>query len=111
MNRMSSGGPMNPDPVMGALSDPSKRRAAAQIIGQAYVVAHNLATTNREALDKIADVLMTRKEIFGDELVDLLDSVGIRIPELDYGDEAIWPPPFFTFSAPERSQPKEIPAG
>ena len=38
---------------------------------------------------------MERKEIFGDELVDLLDSVGIRIPELDYGDESIWPPPFF----------------
>jgi cell division protease FtsH len=112
MTRMGSGGgPMNPDPVMGALSDPSKRRAAAQIIGQAYVVAHNLATTNREALDKIADVLMARKEIFGDELVDLLDSVGIRIPELDYGDEAIWPPPFFTISSAERGQPKEIAAG
>ena len=30
---------------------------------------------------------MERKEIFGDELVDLLDSVGIRIPELDYSDD------------------------
>ena len=30
---------------------------------------------------------MARKEIFGDELVDLLNSVGIRIPELDYSDE------------------------
>ena len=111
MNRMGGGGPMAPDPISAALSDPSKRRAGAQIIGQAYVVAHNLATTNREALDKIADVLMARKEIFGDELVDLLDSVGIRIPELDYGDEAIWPPPFFTVSAPQRPQPpKEIEA-
>jgi ATP-dependent Zn protease len=110
MNRMSGGGPMNPDPVMGALSDPSKRRAGAQIIGQAYVVAHNLATTNREGLDKIADVLMARKEIFGDELVDLLNSVGIRIPELDYSDEAIWPAPFFALTAPERPQPKGAPA-
>ena len=109
MNRMSGGGPMNPDPVMGALSDPSKRRAAAQIIGQAYVVAHNLATSNREALDKIAEVLMSRKEIFGDELVDLLNSVGIRIPELDYSDESIWPAPFFALS-PERPQRKGIPA-
>ncbi|HEU5279312.1 MAG TPA: AAA family ATPase [Gaiellaceae bacterium] len=110
MNRISFGGPMNPDPVSGALSDPSKRRAAAQIIGQAYVVAHNLATTNREALDKIASVLMERKEIFGDELVDLLDSVGIRIPELDYSDEAIWPPPFFAFAGGERPRPKELEA-
>ena len=51
-------------------------------------------------LEKISDVLMERKEIFGDELLDLLNSVGIRIPELDYGDEAIWPPPFFSLSAP-----------
>ncbi|HEY7344410.1 MAG TPA: AAA family ATPase [Gaiella sp.] len=108
MNRMGGGGPMAPDPVAGALSDPAKRRAAAQIIGQAYVVAHNLATTNREGLDRIAEVLMDKKEIFGDELMDLLDSVGIRIPELDYGDEATWPPPFFTISAPERARPKEI---
>ena len=42
---------------------------------------------------------MERKEIFGDELVDLLDSVGIRIPELDYGDEAIWPAPFFAIAS------------
>jgi hypothetical protein len=40
--------------------------------------------------------------------MDLLDSVGIRIPELDYGDEATWPPPFFTISSPERARPKEI---
>ena len=99
MNRMGGGGPMAPDPISAALSDPSKRRAGAQIIGQAYVIAHNLATTNREALDKIADVLIARKEIFGDELVDLLDSVGIRIPDLDYSDDAIWPPPFFTISS------------
>ena len=110
MNRMSGGGPMNPDPVMGALSDPSKRRAAGQIIGQAYVVAHNLATSNREGLDKIAEVLMARKEIFGDELVDLLNSVGIRIPELDYSDESIWPAPFFAVLPHERPQPKGIPA-
>ncbi len=111
MNRMGGGGPMNPDPVGSALMDPAKRRAGAQIIGQAYLVAHNLATTNREALDKIADVLMARKEIFGDELIDLLDSVGIRIPELDYSDEAIWPAPFFSVSSPERAKPKELPAG
>jgi cell division protease FtsH len=96
MNRMGGGGPMAPDPISAALSDPSKRRAGAQIIGQAYVVAHNLANSNRDALDRIADVLISRKEIFGDELVDLLNSVGLRIPELDYSDEEIWPPPFFS---------------
>jgi hypothetical protein len=108
MNRMGGGGgPMGPDPITGALSDPSKRRAAGQIIGQAYVVAHNLAKENQEALDRIADVLMEKKEIFGDELLDLLDSVGLRIPDLDYGDEEVWPPPFFAVTSGER-RPKEF---
>jgi cell division protease FtsH len=102
MNRMGGGGPMAPDPISAALSDPSKRRAGAQIIGQAYVVAHNLANSNRDALDRIADVLIARKEIFGDELIDLLNSVGLRIPELDYSDEEIWPPPFFSVIGGQR---------
>ncbi|HEX5582967.1 AAA family ATPase [Gaiella sp.] len=109
MNRMGGGGQMAPDPISSALSDPSKRRAASQIIGQAYVVAHNLAKSNTEALDRIAGVLMERKEIFGDELLDLLDSVGLRVPELDYGDESVWPPPFFTITSRER-RPREIEA-
>jgi hypothetical protein len=52
---------------------------------------------------------MEKKEIFGDELLDLLDSVGLRIPELDYGDEDVWPPPFFAVASHER-RPKEIEA-
>ena len=55
MNRMGGGGPMGPDPISSALSDPAKRRVGAQIIGQAYVVAHNLARENQEALGRIAD--------------------------------------------------------
>jgi len=111
MNRMGGGGGMMaPDPISSALSDPSKRRVGAQIIGQAYLVAHNLAGSNREALDKIADVLIDKKEIFGDELVDLLDSLGIRIPELDYSDESIWPPPFFALSSERPQPPKSLPA-
>ena len=54
---------------------------------------------------------MEKKEIFGDELLDLLDSVGLRIPELDYGDEDVWPPPFFAVSSHERERrPREVEA-
>ena len=52
---------------------------------------------------------MERKEIFGDELIDLLDSVGIRIPELDYGDEAIWPAPFFELARRHARSRRELP--
>ena len=53
----SGGGPFDPDPISGVLSDPSKRTVAAQILGQAYVTAHNVMKTNRAGIDRIADVL------------------------------------------------------
>jgi ATP-dependent Zn protease len=109
MNRMGGGGAMNPDPVSGGLMDPAKRKVGAQILGQAYVVAHNLAAANQEPIEKIADAVIEKKELFGDQLLDLLDSVGIRIPEIDYGDESVWPSPFFSISSPDRRQ-KEIEA-
>jgi hypothetical protein len=92
MSRSGGGGPFDADPIAGVLGDPSKRTVAAQVIGQAYVTAHNLATLNRQAIERIADALEDKREIMGDELLDLLDSQGIRIPDIDYGDEAVWPP-------------------
>jgi ATP-dependent Zn protease len=112
MNR-TGGGMMSGDPISGILSDPSKRKVTAQMLGQAYVVAHNLVLLNREGVEKIADAVLERKELFGDELVDLLDSVGLRLPEIDYADESSWPPPFFSISAGRRRPPApmELPAG
>ena len=60
------------------LSDPSKRTVAAQILGQAYVTAHNVAIVNRAGIDTIADALEDRREIMGDELLELLESAEIR---------------------------------
>jgi cell division protease FtsH len=108
MNR-TGGGMMSGDPVSGILSDPSKRKVTAQMLGQAYVVAHNLVVLNRDGVEKIADAVLERKELFGDELVDLLDSVGLRLPEIDYADESSWPPPFFSISAGRRRPPTAAP--
>ncbi|MDQ4029535.1 MAG: AAA family ATPase [Actinomycetota bacterium] len=91
MNRTSGGGPFDANPIAGVLRDQEKRRMAAQILGQAYVRAHNLMLTNREAVEKIADELVERREIYGDELVALLESQNLRRPELDYAQEATWP--------------------
>jgi len=107
MNRMGGSGPMNPDPVSGGLMDPAKRKVGAQILGQAYVVAHNLAVANTGPIEKIADAVTEKKELFGDDLLDLLDSVGIRIPEIDYGDDSVWPSPFFSISRPSRPELRE----
>ena len=51
MNR-TGGGPFAHDPISGALSDPDKRKAAAQILGQAYVKAFNLIQANKEAVSQ-----------------------------------------------------------
>jgi ATP-dependent Zn protease len=92
----SGGGPFDPDPISGVLSDPSKRTIAAQILGQAYVTAHNVAKANRAGIDRIADALEARLEIMGDELIELLDTSGLAIPEFDLADESSWPPAEFS---------------
>ena len=73
------------------LSDRDKRRSAAQILGQAYVMAYALMVENREPLERIADALIERKELHGDEVVDLLKTVGLRRPEIDLMDPNTWP--------------------
>ncbi len=109
MSRSGGGGPFDADPIAGVLGDPAKRTVAAQIIGQAYVTAHNLAILNRDAIERIADALEDKREIMGDELLDLLDSQGIRIPEIDYGDDSAWPPLEFS-AAIGRGGPGTAPA-
>jgi ATP-dependent Zn protease len=91
MNRASGGMPMMPDPISSVLSDREKHRAAAQILGQAYVTAYALMAGNREPLERIADTLVERKEMHGDEVVDLLSSVGLKRPEIDLMDDRTWP--------------------
>jgi hypothetical protein len=91
MNRTSGGGPFAGDPIAGVLTDRDKRRMAARILGQAYVAAHALVQHNREAVERIADALVERREIFGDELLGLLEGAQLQRPELDYADEAAWP--------------------
>jgi ATP-dependent Zn protease len=92
MNRTSGGGPFDGNPISGVLQDGDKRRLAAQILGQAYVSAYNLVVHNKDAVEKIADELVVRREVFGDELVEILDSVNLHMPVLDLSKEDTWPP-------------------
>jgi ATP-dependent Zn protease len=90
MNRASSGS-FSADAIGNTLSSPGKRRAVAQLLGQAYVTAYALMATNKDALNRIADTLVERKEMHGDEVVDLLNSVGLVRPVIDVGDDSTWP--------------------
>jgi hypothetical protein len=93
MNRASTGGTPfgGGDPIGAVLGDRDKRRAAAQLLGQAYVTAYALMAANREPIERIADTLVERKEIYGDEVTDLLSSVGLQRPPLDLMDDRTWP--------------------
>jgi hypothetical protein len=91
MNRTSGGGPFTENPIAGVLGDHDKRKLAGQILGQAYVQAYNLVLHNKDAVEKIADELVVRREVFGDELVEILDNAKLIMPEVDYADEKSWP--------------------
>ena len=91
MNRTSGGAPFAENPIAGVLSDREKKRLAAQILGQAYVSAHNLMLHNKEAVSRIADELVVRREVFGDELLEILDRAQLRMPEIDLASEDSWP--------------------
>jgi ATP-dependent Zn protease len=93
MNRTSGGAPFTENPIGSVLGDRDKRPIVAQILGQAYVAAHNLVLANREAVEHIADVLQARRELFGDELLELLEESKLEIPQVDLADESAWPAP------------------
>jgi ATP-dependent Zn protease len=91
MNRAAGGGMMQGDPVASVLGDAAKRRAAAQILGQTYLTAVCLIRHNREEVARIADTLIERKELHGDEVVELLDAARLEAPVIDITDDEIWP--------------------
>jgi cell division protease FtsH len=91
MNRTGGGGAFGADPIAGVLSDPQKRTLAAQILGQAYVSAHNLMQHNKDAISRLADELVRRQEVFGDELVAILDGANLTMPTIDLSSEDAWP--------------------
>jgi cell division protease FtsH len=91
MNRSRAGSPMTGDPIGAVLGDPAKRKAAAQILGQTYLTAVCLIRHNREQVAEIAEVLLERKELHGDEIVEILDAARLEAPTIDITDETIWP--------------------
>jgi cell division protease FtsH len=90
INRTKSGGPGG-DPLGAVLSDPQQRALVEQLLGQAYLAAHHLVEANREAVERVADVLVDRRELYGDEVVNLLDAQSLRLPEVDLMKDEAWP--------------------
>jgi hypothetical protein len=91
MNRAAGGSVMAADPIAAVLGDPAKRKSAAQILGQAYLTGTCLIRHNREQTARVAETLIERKELHGDEVVEVLDAAGLEAPVIDLTDDTIWP--------------------
>jgi ATP-dependent Zn protease len=91
MRRGQMSNMMQSDPVGAVLMDGDKRQAAAQILGQAYVTAFNLIRHNQEKVEQIAEVLVERREMHGDEVLEMLDRARLEEPQIDLLDENAWP--------------------
>jgi hypothetical protein len=90
MNR-TGGGPLTADPISGVLGDPNKRRMAAQLLGQAYMAAHLLVAANRDGVENVAAAVIEKSEIYGNELIALLDAQNLKIPTADLTKDETWP--------------------
>jgi hypothetical protein len=75
----------------GAIQEPRKRAYACQMIGQAFVTAYVFIKTNREKVESVADAVYDQKEIYGDDLVRLLDAQNFEAPDIDWTAEDTWP--------------------
>ncbi len=89
MNRAGSG--FDADPISSVLDDMDKRSLAAQILGQAYLKAHHLMVANRDSIAQIADTLVERRELHGDEVLAVLEAAKLEIPVVDYTRDDAWP--------------------
>ncbi len=93
-----------------SLGDPRKRAYAAQFIGEAFVTAYNLIIQNKEQVEAVADTVLEEKEIYGDDLVRLLDEQSFKRPVIDWTDESVWPK-FMNWSKFDPNDDKDKSAG
>ncbi|HYH89396.1 MAG TPA: AAA family ATPase, partial [Solirubrobacteraceae bacterium] len=87
----SGGGIMDGNPFAATLGDGDKRRMVAGLLGQAFVVAYNTVKLNREGTDYVAGRLMAAGELYGDDVMRLLEDARLEKPEIDVLDEDTWP--------------------
>jgi cell division protease FtsH len=90
LNRTQGGG-FSENPIAAVLADRDKRALAAQFLGQAFLTALFFVQENKDSVERIAQQVIEKKEIYGDELVQLLDSQNLRKPEIDWTKEVAWP--------------------
>ena len=86
----SGGGMMDGNPLrraVGPAQAPARRPAPRPGVPRRLP---DRAAANKEGTDYVADA-HRRRELYGEEVTDLLDDARLRKPEIDVLDEAPWP--------------------
>jgi ATP-dependent Zn protease len=91
LNRTRGSADVHQDPIASILMDPFKRKNAATLLGQAFATAVNFVAANRQKIDAVARELIQKREIYGDDLLALLDRQQLVKPEIDWSREESWP--------------------
>ena len=91
MNRTRGSADFHSDPIASVLGDPYKRTLAAQILGQAYVIAYNFVAANGRRSSAWPTSSSRSARSSATSSLDLLDSQGLTAPELDYTKDETWP--------------------
>ncbi|MFL5926051.1 MAG: AAA family ATPase, partial [Gaiellaceae bacterium] len=73
------------------LHDASQRQMVEQMLGQAYLAAHHLMEANRESVEHVANALVEKRELYGDEVLRLLEAQSLTLPEVDLTRDDAWP--------------------
>jgi ATP-dependent Zn protease len=81
----------SPSGYESTFGDRVKREQVAGLLGQCFVIAWNTIRVNQAAVETVADRLVEADELYGDDVVDLLNGVRLRKPEIDVLDENAWP--------------------
>ena len=73
------------------LGSRGKGDLADEMVGHLFLIAYTFAVQNREAIRIVADVLVEKRELYGEEISRLMNSVGLVAARVDYLDEQSWP--------------------
>jgi ATP-dependent Zn protease len=88
--------------VAAILRDARKARDVAQILGTAYVDCWRLMSKNKEAIDRLAHILVEKRELVGQEIDDLLDTVQLVGP----APSDAWPDFLYALDGDQRICPR-----
>jgi ATP-dependent Zn protease len=91
MNRTRGSADYHADAIASIQGDPFKRAISAQILGQAFVTAYNFIAQNKDKVEKLANELIEKRELYGDDLIEILNKQNFRKPTIDWEKDETWP--------------------